>query len=230
MSGHIVCMVEVAGKFGRDLAAQGEPGMIAFALEWLGELYGADEESRQAHRADAMERWTVDAGRDVGRRTGRSTAAQGADGAWVQRVVCWRSRARNLWGTVDGAWESGERAATCSARGMGSHRARSSGAAEPAHQSGREPCGDIRGRSAMIAASAVRFSTSATIFSADASISSSVMVLFARLQGHGDRDRLLVGLDTFAFVDVEYRNASDQFLSTFWAQRRCRRLSPARSR
>src|SRR5215468_4830369 len=42
VSGTTLCTVEVAGKFGADLAASGEPEMVSFALDWLAGLYGAD--------------------------------------------------------------------------------------------------------------------------------------------------------------------------------------------
>src|SRR6266851_6280525 len=33
-----MCSIDVGGSFGRDLAAQGEPAMVAFAVEWLTKL------------------------------------------------------------------------------------------------------------------------------------------------------------------------------------------------
>jgi monoamine oxidase len=42
ISGTTLCTVDVGGKFGRDLAAQGEAAMVVFALDWLTGLYGAD--------------------------------------------------------------------------------------------------------------------------------------------------------------------------------------------
>src|SRR5437763_12512358 len=41
-SGTALAMVEIAGKLGRELAAQGEAAMIDFATGWLVDLYGAD--------------------------------------------------------------------------------------------------------------------------------------------------------------------------------------------
>jgi monoamine oxidase len=42
ISGTPLCLVEVAGTFGRDLAGQGEAAMVDFAAGWLAGLYGAD--------------------------------------------------------------------------------------------------------------------------------------------------------------------------------------------
>jgi len=41
-SGSTLCVVEVAGPFGKSLAAQGDAAMVAFATDWLADLYGAD--------------------------------------------------------------------------------------------------------------------------------------------------------------------------------------------
>ena len=40
-----LCSIDVAGSFGRDLSAQGEPAMVAFAVEWLSKLFGSDAAS-----------------------------------------------------------------------------------------------------------------------------------------------------------------------------------------
>ena len=42
VSGTALCTVDVAGAFGRDLAAQGEAAMVDFASQWLAGLYGAE--------------------------------------------------------------------------------------------------------------------------------------------------------------------------------------------
>ena len=42
VSGTPLCLIDVAGGFGRDLAAQGEAAMVAFASDWLAGLYGSD--------------------------------------------------------------------------------------------------------------------------------------------------------------------------------------------
>jgi monoamine oxidase len=113
VSGSTLCTIDVGGGFGRDLSAKGEKEMVAFALDWLGGLYGADMKKavRRTHATHwNQEPWVLGAG---------STAAPGAqpsrrvlmdplrDRIWLAGEAVHESQ----WGTVAGAWESGERAA-----------------------------------------------------------------------------------------------------------------------
>src|SRR5229473_427635 len=52
-----MCSIDVAGSFGRDLAAQGEPAMVAFAVEWLTKLFGSD--AAAAVKKSSATRWNV---------------------------------------------------------------------------------------------------------------------------------------------------------------------------
>jgi monoamine oxidase len=121
VAGTPVAMIDVGGKFGRDLAAKGTAGMVAFATEWLAGLYGAD----------------------VKKAVGRTSATQWNDEPWVlgafsaaapggqpaRRILMEPVRDRmwlageavheTLWGTVGGAWESGERAAEAALKKLG---------------------------------------------------------------------------------------------------------------
>ena len=57
VGGSTLCVVTVGGKFGRDLAAQGEAAMTNFALDWLAGLYGPDVKKavrRMSERADIV--------------------------------------------------------------------------------------------------------------------------------------------------------------------------------
>lgn len=112
-SGSTLCMIDVAGSFGRDLSAKGEAEMIAFALEWLGGLYGADMKKavRRKHATRwNYEPWTLGA---------FSSAAPGGQPSRKILMESLNNRIwfageaahETLWGTVGGAWESGERAA-----------------------------------------------------------------------------------------------------------------------
>lgn len=113
ISGTSLCLVDVAGTFGRDLAMQGEAAMVDFAADWLVGLYGA-EVKKAIKRSHATrwnhDRWTLGA---------FSAAAPGWQSARrvlmepVQNAVWFAGEAvhETLWGTVGGAWESGERAA-----------------------------------------------------------------------------------------------------------------------
>ena len=113
VSGSTVCTVGVGGGFGRALSAKGEREMVAFALDWLSGLYGLDMKDyvKRAHatRWD-QESWVLGA---------FSSAAPGASTARKALMESVRNRVwfageaahESQWGTVAGAWESGERAA-----------------------------------------------------------------------------------------------------------------------
>ncbi|MGC2315838.1 MAG: FAD-dependent oxidoreductase, partial [Bradyrhizobium sp.] len=57
MGSSALCSIDVAGSFGRDLSAQGEPAMIAFAVEWLTKLFGS--EATSAIRKSSATRWNA---------------------------------------------------------------------------------------------------------------------------------------------------------------------------
>jgi monoamine oxidase len=114
VSGSTVCTVDVAGEFGRQLAAKGEAEMTAFALDWLTSLYGTDVKRAVGRRHATrwnQEPWVLGA---------MSVAAPGAQSARRVLVEPMSERVwfageathETLWGTVGGAWVSGERAAT----------------------------------------------------------------------------------------------------------------------
>ena len=113
VSGTQLCLIEVAGTFGRDLAAQGEAAMVNFAADWLAGLYGAD--LKKAIKRSHATRWN----NEPWALGAFSAAAPGGQGARrilmepVQNAVWFAGEAvhETMWGTVGGAWESGERAA-----------------------------------------------------------------------------------------------------------------------
>jgi monoamine oxidase len=137
ISGTTLCTIEVAGKFGADLAASGEPGMVSFALDWLTSLYGPDV--RRAVKTTSATRWN----HDPWILGAFSAAAPG--GQWARAALAEPVRDRiffageaaheTLWGTVGGAWASGERAADLVLRKLGlaggSPEAKSSAASRP---------------------------------------------------------------------------------------------------
>jgi monoamine oxidase len=113
VSGTSLCFVEVAGKFGRDLAGQGEAAMVDFAAEWLAGLYGA-EVKKSIKRSHAT-RWNQEPWA-LGAFSAAAPGGQGARRTLMEPVhdVIWfagEAAHETLWGTVGGAWESGERAA-----------------------------------------------------------------------------------------------------------------------
>jgi monoamine oxidase len=118
VGGSTLAYVDVAGTFGRDLAARGREAMTTFAVEWLSGLYGSD----------------------IGKTVGKTHATQWNDSPYAlgafsaaavggqpsRRILMEPLRERvffageavheTLWGTVGGAWESGERAAAAALR------------------------------------------------------------------------------------------------------------------
>ena len=123
IGGSSLCAVDVAGSFGRDLSAQGEAAMVAFAVEWLTKLFGSDVGAGgEEIQRDALERRAVCARRDVGGGAGRAGIAQNSDGAGGNLFLAGEAAHETLWGTVDGAWESGERAADAALRKLGAVR------------------------------------------------------------------------------------------------------------
>ena len=118
VSGTPLAMVEIAGKLNRELGQAGEAAMIDFATGWLADLYGADV--KKAIGKTYATRWT----REPWALGAFSAAAPG--GQPGRKILLEPVRERlffageavheTLWGTVGGAWESGERAADAALR------------------------------------------------------------------------------------------------------------------
>jgi len=113
VSGTSLCVVEVAGKFGRELSARGDKDMVAFAIDWLAGLFGTDfkKSVKRTHATQwNSDPWALGA---------FSAAAPG--GQWARAALAEPLRDRiffageatheTLWGTAGGAWASGDRAA-----------------------------------------------------------------------------------------------------------------------
>jgi monoamine oxidase len=120
VGGSSVCLVDVAGNFGRELSGQGSDAMVGFAVDWLTKLYGSDIKAALKRRA--VTRWN--AAPYVG--GAMSSAAVGSQGA--RRILAeslgglffaGEATHETLAGTVGGAWESGERAAEGVLRRLG---------------------------------------------------------------------------------------------------------------
>jgi monoamine oxidase len=121
VSGTGLHLVEVGGQFGRELAAKGEAAMVDFAGEWLASLFGSNAKRaiKRSHATSWNENPFV--------RGAMSAAAPGATDArkilmepiggkiWLAGEAIHETQ----WGTVAGAWESGERAAEAALRKMG---------------------------------------------------------------------------------------------------------------
>jgi monoamine oxidase len=121
VGGTALCFVDMGGAFGRDLARAGEAAMTDFAREWLVGFYGSDIRKAivKSHATQWQKApWTL----------GSFTVAR-VGGQFARKVMMEPVRDRlffageamheSLWGTVGGAWESGERAAEAVLRKMG---------------------------------------------------------------------------------------------------------------
>jgi monoamine oxidase len=120
IGGSSLCTIDVGGSFGRDLSTQGEAAMVAFAREWLGKLFGSD--AVKAVKKSAATRWDASP-YALGAMSAASPGGQASRKALIDPVGCMyfagEATHETLWGTVDGAWESGERAADAALRRIG---------------------------------------------------------------------------------------------------------------
>jgi monoamine oxidase len=120
MGGSSLCSIDVAGSFGRDLSAQGEAAMVAFAVEWLTKLFGSDV--AKAVKKSSTTRWDA-APFALGAMSAASPGGQPSRKTLMEPVgslfLAGEAAHETLWGTVDGAWESGERAAEAALRKIG---------------------------------------------------------------------------------------------------------------
>jgi monoamine oxidase len=121
VGGTALTMVDVGGTFGRDLSAQGEAAMVDFALNWLGNLYGAD--LKRAVKRTHATRWNEDPWA-LGAFSAASVGGQGARRILMESMrdrlwLAGEAAHETLWGTVGGAWESGERAADAVLKQLG---------------------------------------------------------------------------------------------------------------
>jgi monoamine oxidase len=120
MEGSSLCGIDVAGSFGRDLSRQSEAAMVAFAVEWLTKLFGSD--AAKAVKKSSATRWN-DAPFALGAMSAASPGGQVSRKILMEPVgsvfLAGEAAHETLWGTVDGAWESGERAAELALRKIG---------------------------------------------------------------------------------------------------------------
>ncbi len=121
--GSSLCAIDVAGSFGRDLSAQGEAAMAAFAVEWLTKLFGS--EVAAAVKKSSATRWNS-APFALGAMSSAMPGGQPSRKILNEPIGCMflagEATHETLWGTVDGAWESGERAAEAALRRIGALR------------------------------------------------------------------------------------------------------------
>ena len=120
IGGSSLCTIDVAGSFGRDLSAQGEAAMAAFAVEWLVKLFGSD--AAAAVKKSSATRWNA-APFALGATSVAGPGGQASRKILTEPIGCMylagEATHETLWGTIDGAWESGERAAEAALRRIG---------------------------------------------------------------------------------------------------------------
>ena len=120
IGGTSLCTVDVGGSFGRDLSGQGERAMVAFAMEWLTKLFGSDAVA--GVKKTSATRWNA-APHVLGAMSAASPGGQLSRMSLAQPFGCvylaGEATHETLWGTLDGAWESGERAAEAALRRIG---------------------------------------------------------------------------------------------------------------
>ncbi len=121
VSGTSLHLIEVAGGFGRELSAKGEPAMVDFAGEWLSSAFGSN--AKRAIKRSHATRWNENpfalgamsvAG--PGNADARKVLLEPLGGKiWFAGEALHDTQ----WGTVAGAWESGTRAAEAVLRKFG---------------------------------------------------------------------------------------------------------------
>jgi monoamine oxidase len=113
VSGTPLSIIEVGGRFGRELTAKGDKAMVEFAVEWLAGMFGNDV------KAGVKRTQTTQWNKDPWALGAFATASPGGAGARKALMEPLRNRVyfageaihETQWGTVGGAWESGTRAA-----------------------------------------------------------------------------------------------------------------------
>lgn len=121
VSGTRLYVVELGGKLGADLVEEGEAAMTAFAIDWLEGMFGSKLKGlvKRTHATRwSREPWILGA---------FSFASPG--GQWARKALSeplgerlWfagEAVHETLWGTVGGAWESGELAADAAIKRLG---------------------------------------------------------------------------------------------------------------
>jgi monoamine oxidase len=124
VSGTRLCVVELAGRLGADLAEQGEAAMTAFAIDWLEGMYGSKLKGSvlRTHATRwSKDPWTLGAGSfaSPGGQWARKTLSEPVGGRlWFAGEAVHET----LWGTLGGAWETGELAANAAIKRFGVKR------------------------------------------------------------------------------------------------------------
>jgi monoamine oxidase len=121
IGGSTLSMVSVGGSFARELSRAGEGALVDFALEWLASTFGTSVKTKVTR--SAATRWSEDAlvaGAFSAASPGHADARRALMAPLRDRVwFAGEAAHETLWGTVNGAWESGTRAAEAALRVVG---------------------------------------------------------------------------------------------------------------
>jgi monoamine oxidase len=120
VAGSSLCLIDIGGSFGRDLTSQGEKAMASFAIEWLSKLFGSDVAA--SVKQSSVTRWNASP-LTLGAMSVAAPGSQGSRKILTEPMgnlfLAGEASHETLWGTVDGAWESGERAAEAALKKIG---------------------------------------------------------------------------------------------------------------
>jgi monoamine oxidase len=112
VSGTGLHVVTVGGAFGRDLATKGEAAMLDFATSWLSSAF--DTNVKRYIKKSRVTRWNAQefvlgamSAAGPGHAEARKTLMEPLGRVWLAGEAVHETQ----WGTVNGAWESGTRAA-----------------------------------------------------------------------------------------------------------------------
>ena len=125
ISGTSLHVVTVGGAFGRELSSKGEAAMVDFAMQWLGSIFGTDV--KRYVKKSAATNWNaqdyVKGAMSVaspGHADARRALLEPLGRIWLAGEALHEAK----WGTVEGAWESGTRAAEAVLKHLGHGSAR----------------------------------------------------------------------------------------------------------
>jgi monoamine oxidase len=120
VAGSSLCLIDIGGSFGRDLTSQGEKAMVSFAIEWLNGLFGSNLAA--SVKQSSVTRWNASP-LTLGAMSVAAPGSQGSRKILTEPLgnlfLAGEASHETLWGTVDGAWESGERAAEAALKKIG---------------------------------------------------------------------------------------------------------------
>ena len=121
VSGSSLHLIDVGGDFGRELSAKGSAAMIEFAQDWMAALFGSS--TKKTIKRSYATRWNEEpfvlgamSAATLGGADARRILAEPIGGRiWLAGEALHETQ----WGTVNGAWESGQHTAEAVLRQIG---------------------------------------------------------------------------------------------------------------